>query len=148
MDDETTATQAKLYRSGVCFMNRPLTLKDEIQIHGKPTDFMRHKDHAEVKIGLTNKDPNKIRSSTSKIEACGSILSKVDEDPEHYVEISFNEFHLCISLRRDRNATLSLKLNGTRQFYHSYPNVSTADPMWLVIQPYGIKSIKISNIVK
>lgn len=104
MDDGTTATQAKLYRSGVCFMNRPLTLKDEVHIHGKPTDFMRHKDHAEVRIGLTNEDPDKIRSSTSKMEACGSTLSKVDEDPEHYVEISFSEFHLCISLRRDQNA--------------------------------------------
>lgn len=145
MDDETTATQGKLYRSGVCFMNRPLTLKDEIHVHGRPTDLMRHKAHAYVRIGLTNKDPDDIRSSESKMEACGSTLKKVEIFPEDNTEISFEEFHLRILLRR--NATLSIKLNGTRHFYHSYPEVSTAHPMWLVLQPYGIKSIRISNII-
>lgn len=87
MDDGTTATQGKLYRSGVCLMNRPLTLKDEVHIHGKPTDFLRHKDHAEVKIDLTNKNPHEIRISESKMEACESTISKVDK--EYYTNISF-----------------------------------------------------------
>lgn len=96
MDDETTATQGKLYRSGVCFMNRPLTLKDEIHVHGRPTDLMRHKDHAYVRRGLTNKDPDDIRSSESKMEACGSTLKKVEIFQEDNTEISFEEFHLSI----------------------------------------------------
>lgn len=146
MGDGTTATQGKLYRSGVCFMNRPLTLKDEVHVHGfcKPTDLIRHKNHA--RIGLTNKDPDEIRRSESKMEACGSTLEKVEIFQEDNTEISFEEFHLSICLRR--NATLSIKLNGTRQVHHRYPQVSTAHPLWLVIQPYGIKSIKISNTVK
>lgn len=148
MGDGTTATQGKLYRSGVCFMNRPLTLKDEVHVHGfcKPTDLIRHKNHAYARIGLTNKDPDEIRRSESKMEACGSTLEKVEIFQEDNTEISFEEFHLSICLRR--NATLSIELNGTRQFHHRYPQVSTAHPLWLVIQPYGIKSIKISNTVK
>lgn len=148
MGDGTTATQGKLYRSGVCFMNRPLTLKDEVHVHGfcKPTDLIRHKNHAYTRIGLTNKDPDEIRRSESKMEACGSTLEKVEIFQEDNTEISFEEFHLSICLRR--NATLSIKLNGTRQVHHRYPQVSTAHPLWLVIQPYGIKSIKISNTVK
>lgn len=147
MDDGTTATQGKLYRSGVCFMNRPLTLKDEVHVHGfcKPTDLIRHKNHSYTRIGLTNKDPDEICNSESKMEACGSTLEKVEIFQEENTEISFEEFHLSIYLRR--NATLSIKLNGTRQFHHRYPQVSTAHPLWLAIQPYGIKSIKISNIV-
>lgn len=80
MDDGTTATQGKLYRSGVCFMNRPLTLKDEVHVHGfcKPTDLIRHKNHSYTRIGLTNKDPDEICNSESKMEACGSTLEKVE----------------------------------------------------------------------
>lgn len=97
-------------------MNWLLMFKDEVYIYGKLIDFMCYKDYVEVKIGLMNKDFDKICSLISNMEVFGSILSKVDEDLEYYVEIFFNEFYfkVCILLCCDWNVIFFLKLNGIR----------------------------------
>lgn len=141
MDDGTTATKKDIYRSGVCFMNRPMTYEDRVHLHGSSSDLINRRYQAYVRIGLTNKDPDNLHSFRSKMETCGSTLQRVEIFEEG---LPFSEvFDLRIALRR--NATLSIKLNGNRQPHCVNPDVSDSHPMWLVIQPNGIKSIKIKH---
>lgn len=127
-------------------MNRPMTYIDGIHLHGMQSfsDLLYCRNQPYVGIGLTNKDPNNLRSLESIMDAFRSTLQRVELFQEGL--LSSEEFDLRIALRR--NATLSIRLNGNIKSRCYYPEVSTSCPIWLVIQPIGINSIKISNIIE
>lgn len=147
-DDCTTATQKELYIGGVCFMNRPMEFEEEVHIRGKYTslNIKNHTERINLKIGLTNRDPEKIRSSMDKKDDSRSDLKTVNCIPEENNGIS-EKFHLLISLCRKTSfvCTLAICLNENQQDELVYTNVSIHDPLWLAIDLDGIESIMISR---
>lgn len=147
-DDCTTATQKELYIGGVCFMNRPMEFEEEVHIRGKYTslNLKNHTERINLKIGLTNRDPEKIRSSMDKKDDSRSDLKTVNCIPEENNGIS-EKFHLLISLCRKTSfvCTLAICLNENQQDELVYKNVSIHDPLWLAIDLDGIESIMISR---
>lgn len=144
-DDGTLAFKIQYDQNGVCFMNRPMTCEDEVYLHGSQSlsDLIYIRNQEYIGIGLTNKNPDKFRSSENKMEIFESTLLQVPVFQEGL--FSSRKFALRIALRR--KAVLSMILNGNNRFHLSYPEVSTKSEIWLVIQPNEINSIKISNII-
>lgn len=144
-DDGTLAFKIQYDQNGVCFMNRPMTCEDEVYLHGSQSlsDLIYIRNQEYIGIGLTNKNPDKFRSSENKMEIFESTLLQVPVFQEGL--FSSRKFALRIALRR--GAVLSMILNGNNRFHLSYPEVSTKSDIWLVIQPNEINSIKISNII-
>lgn len=145
MDDGTLAKKIHFNQNGVCFMNRPMTYEDGVYLHGRQifSEKIYIRNQECIGIGLTNKNPDKFRSSENKMEIFESTLLQLPVFQEGL--FSSRKFALRIALRR--NAVLSMILNGNNRFYLSYPEVSTKSDIWLVIQPNEINSIKISNII-
>lgn len=145
-DDGTLAFKIQFDQNGVCFMNRPMTYEDEVYLHGSQSlsDLIYIRNQECIGIGLTNKNPEHLRSSENKMEVFESPLQQVQVFQEGL--FSSRKFALRIALRR--NARLSMILNGNNRFHLSYPEVSTKSDIWLVIQPNAINSIKISNIIE
>lgn len=143
-ENGTRATQDILYRGYVCFMNRPLKPGEEVLLRGDHIEdnLMYHKEHAHIKIGLTNSAPiyNSINSGiTFRDVNCVQELC-----PGKY----FEWFHLRIKLHDSVGCALETCLNGTERNTYTYPAVAAIGPIWLAINPYGIKSIEISKIFK
>lgn len=127
-------------------MNRPLNLGEEVHIRGSP-HYLPSEN--QIRIGLTNQDPKTIigtenKNKTSKCELKSFNYCTCTETQHGHKKKCSKEFHFYISLCQE--ATLSICFNGTKQEYHSYNDVSTVHPLWLVIEPDGTETIWISNI--
>lgn len=145
-ENNSSASQRLLHAGGVCFMNRPLNLGEEVHIRGSPHHLSIEN---QISIGLTNQDPKTIIGTENKKKASKCELRFFNyctctETKHAYKKHCSKEFHIYISLCQ--NATLSICFNGTRQEYHSYNDVSTVHPLWLVIEPDRTETICISNI--
>lgn len=147
-DDCTMATQKQLYTGGVCFMNRPMEFGEEVHIRGIYTslNLKNLRERIYLKIGLTNIDPEKIRSSMDKKDDSRSIFKPVNCIPEENNGIS-EKFHLLISLCGNTSfvCTLAICLNENQHDELLYSNVSIHDPLWLAIDLDGIETIMISR---
>lgn len=141
-ENGTRATQDILYRGYVCFMNRPLKHGDEVHLRGKHIEdnLKHHKEHAHIRIGLTNSAP--IRNSIKS----GITFRDVNCVQELCLGKYFEWFHLRIKLHDSLGCALMTSLNDTERNITIYPTVAAIGPFWLAINPYGIKSTKISNI--
>lgn len=144
----STATQSELVTGGVCFMNRPMKFGEEVHIRGKyaSLNLKGFKEHISLKIGLTEIDPDQIRSSINKKEASRSTFYSVNCVPEED-EGPSESFHLRLSLR-DRNASrcrLETRLNEDQPEYFPDLKVPINGSLWLAIDLYRIKSIMISD---
>lgn len=127
-------------------MNRPLNLGEEVHIRGSPHHLSSEN---QIRIGLTNQDPKTIigtenKKKTSKCELKSFNYCTCTETQHAHKKNCSKEFHFYISLCQE--ATLSVCFNGTKQEYHSYKDVLTVHPLWLVIKPDGTETIWISNI--
>lgn len=131
---------------GVCFINRPLNLEKEIHIRGKlfHREIMHLDGEAFLQIGLTNNNPEDIRKSVNKKRASGSRFELINCIQENGIGNFSEEFHLCISLCSEHACSISICINGTQDYY-KFPKVSISKPVWLVIEPYDMESIKLSN---
>lgn len=98
-DDRATAIQTEMYIGGVCFMNRPMQFGEEVHIRREhtPLNLKDFKDKINLEIGLTEIDPDEIRSSINKKDASRSTFKLVNCIPEENEETSEN-FHLRITL--------------------------------------------------
>lgn len=145
-DNSTTAIQKTIRSDGVCFVNRPMTPEEEMHIRGKRfnREIMHIDREAYLQIGLTNNDPENVRKSVNKRKASGSRLELINCIKEKRIGIFSEEFHLCISLCSEHVCSISICINGT-QYYYKYPEVSIFKPLWLVIEPYDMESIELSN---
>lgn len=141
----TTATQEELYAGGVCFMNQPMKFGAEVHIRGNHTS-LELKQEQILEIGLTNMNPEKIRSSENKKDASRSAFKLVNCIPNENEGISEN-FHLCISLLKENafECTLDICLNEDQHHELLYSKTSIHDLLWLAIGLHGIKSIMISS---
>lgn len=123
-----------------------MNLEEEIHIRGK--QFHREIIHlhgeAFLQIGLTNNNPEEIRKSINKKRASGSRFKLINCIQENGIGILSEEFHLCISLCSEHACLISISINGTQDYY-KFPKVSISKPLWLVIEPYDMESIKLSN---
>lgn len=139
-ENGTRATPKSLYKGYVCFMNRPLGPGDEVHLHGvhDKEKLMRHREHAHIKIGLTNSAP--FRNSIE-----GGIAFQVVNCVQELCPGRFFEwFHLHIMVQASNECALKTNLNDTERCIYTFQNVSALRPFWLAINPYGIKSIDIS----
>lgn len=150
LDNFTRATQMQLYGDGICFMNRPMKLYEKIHIHGYliPISYVLSysishlKDtRANIKIGLTNTDPEKIRETVRQKKSYTRNLVEINcfSDDDRGTDF----FHICICLCP--SATLSISVNGSKPHFYKCQEISSLYLIWLVIELYGIRSIKISN---
>lgn len=123
-------------------MNRPLKPGDEVHLRGKHIEdnLKHHKEHAHIRIGLTNSAP--IRNSIKS----GITFRDVNCVQELCLGKYFEWFHLRIKLHDSLGCARMTSLNDTERNITIYPTVAAIGPFWLAINPYGIKSIKISNI--
>lgn len=123
-------------------MNRPLKPGDEVHLRGKHIEdnLKHHKEHAHIRIGLTNSAP--IRNSIKSRITFRDINCVQELCPGKY----FEWFHLRIKLHDSIGCALMTSLNDTERNNSIYPTVAAIGPFWLAINPYGIKSIYISNI--
>lgn len=129
-------------------MNRPMKFGEEVHIRGKhaPLYLKGFKEHIYLKIGLTEIDPDQIRSSMNKKEASRSTFETVNCVPEED-EGPLDSFHLRLSLR-DRNASrcrLETRLNEDEPEYFPEFKVPINGSLWLAIDLYRIISIIISD---
>lgn len=147
-NDSTTATQAKTYTGGVCFMNRPMNFGEEVHIRGKHTSLhlKDFKEEINLEIGLTEIDPDHICSSMNKKEASMSTFKSVNCIPEED-EVPSESFHLRLSLheRNESMCRLEMRLNEDQSVRFLYSKVPINGSLWLAIDLYGIKSITISQ---
>lgn len=140
----TRARQSKLYENGICFMNRPMQLEEKVYIYGLTSSHVSSPSReirAKIKIGLTNTDPEEIRESVQQKKYYARRLEEVNCISKGDRRVGF--FRICIFLCP--NATLSICVNGTKNILHKYQEISASYPVWLVIEPDEIRSIKISN---
>lgn len=143
----STASQPESYTGGVCFMNRPMKF-GEVHIRGKHTSIYlkNHKEEINLEIGLTEIDPDQIRSSVNKRYASMSNLELVNCIPEENEGLLEN-FHLRLFLR-NKNASqcrLEMRLNND-QPKDILSDVPINGSLWLAIDLHGINSITISHI--
>lgn len=140
----TRATQSRLNEDGMCFMNRPMQLEEKVHIYGLTSSCVKptfRETCTKLKIGLTNTDPEEVRDLVQQKQYYVRGLKEVNCTSEKDRKVGF--FHICIFL--SPNATLSLCVNGTQNYSYKNQEISAFCPVWLVIQPYGIRSIGISN---
>lgn len=139
-ENGTRATQVHLYRRYVCFMNRPLMPGDEVHLRGEHIEenLMLHREHAYIKIGLTNRAP--FRNSIEGGIAFQMVNCVQELCPGRFLEW----FHLHIKVQASNECALKTNLNDTERCIYTFQNVSALRPFWLAINPYGIKSIDIS----
>lgn len=123
-------------------MNRPLKPGDEVHLRGEHIEqnLKYYIERAHIKIGLTNSAPsrNSIKS--------GIVFREVNCAQEKGPGKCFKRFHLRIKLDDSLWFALMTNLNDFVQNIYIYPDLAAIGPVWLAINPYGIKSIKISNI--
>lgn len=147
-DDRTSATQTEMYTGGVCFMNRPMQFGEEVHIRGEHTslNLKDFKDKINLKIGLTEIDPDGIRSSINKRDASRSTFKLVNCVPEENEETSGN-FHLRITLCQKKSCpcALAICLNENQHVEFQYSKKPNFGRLWLAVDLYGIKSIMISD---
>lgn len=129
-------------------MNRPMEFGEEVHIRGKHTslNLKDFKEKINLEIGLTEIDPDQIRSSMNKKDASMSKFNRVNCIPEEN-EGSSENFHLRLFLRY-KNAShcrLEIRLIEDQPVQFLYSNVPISGSLWLAIDLYGIKSINISH---
>lgn len=149
-ENSTKATQKyeNLNENVVCFMNRPMEFEEEVHLYGSThyiPDKSLRKIPAHLKLGLTNIDPNEIHGAKYLKE-----LLQVHSEIDCFLDIDrfgIDCTHLCISLYidDDGDCTLFTRVNGKRDYSHKYPEISPDSPIWLVIEPYKLNEIEISN---
>lgn len=123
-------------------MNRPLKPGDEVHLRGEHIEYnlKYYIERAHIRIGLTNSAPsrNSIKS--------GIVFYKVNCAQEKGPGKCFKRFHLRIKLHDSLGCALMTNLNDIVRNTYFYPTLAATGPFWLAINPYGIKSIKISNM--
>lgn len=127
-------------------MSRPMKREEKIHIRGMP-HHLGNENY--IKIGLTNRNPEKYRELKNKKEASDCTLKTVNyctcpQSEKKILNHCMKKFHICISLCQ--NATLLMCFNDTEQEFYRYSNVSPSFPLWLVIEPDEIETMWISNI--
>lgn len=143
-DNFTRAKQSMQYEDRICFMNRPMKLDEKVHIYGLTSSYSNTtlgETGAKIKIGLTNTDPEKFRETVYQMKDYVRGLQGIDCFSEDGREVGF--FHICIFLCPD--ATLSICVNETQKYFYKYQEISPFYPIWLVIEPYGISPIRISD---
>lgn len=140
LSNGTQAAPRKLYTQELCFMNRPMIKGEKVYLCGKHNEHTvhNHRSHAFLRIGLTNIDPYELTPRQTNIE-----LKKVTCIQEKNGVIA-NDFQLCITLSQS-SAQCTLLIHKTREYHYTYQMASILQPLWLAIEPYGIKSIELKN---
>lgn len=107
-------------KNGVCFMNRPLQRGEEIFVHRTSLSSKI------LKFGLTNRDPETLNWSDEFAD-----LSNVQ-----YHEKTWPPKEKCyIRFSLSGNTSLTVSLDDSQQDLEvfSFENVSSNDPLWLLI---------------
>lgn len=139
-DNYTTAKQSNPYGDGMCFMNRPMKLEELIHIYGHfCSNGSFRESRPKIKIGLTNTDPEEIREAVHQKKYYVRGLEEI----KCFSDDTTDFFHIYICLCS--NATLSICVNGFPEYIYKNQEISPFNSIWLVIEPYGIKSIRILN---
>lgn len=83
-DDRATAPQTEMYTGGVCFMNWPMQFGEEVHIRREHSslNLKDFKDKINLEIGLTEIDPDEIRSSINKKDASRSTFRLLNCVPD------------------------------------------------------------------
>lgn len=139
-DDNRAAVQTKPYGGGMFFTNRPLKLEEKIHIRGfSYSQTSLRESRPTIKIGLTNTDPEEIREAVQQkkyyVRGLKEIKCFLDDDQT----TDFFNIDICLC----PNATLSVIINGLQEYFYKNQEISSFNSIWLVIEPYGIDSIKI-----
>lgn len=149
-ENSTKATQKyeNLNENAVCFMNRPMKFEEEVHLYGTP-HYTPDKSFKEIpvhlKLGLTNINPVEIREAKylkEFLQVHSEINCFLDVD-----SFGFDCTHLCISLNIDDDGTCTLftRVNKNRNYSYKYLNILPDSPIWLVIEPFKINTIRISS---
>lgn len=129
-------------------MNRPMEFGEDVHIRGKHT-ALKLKDfteHIHLEIGLTEIDPDQIRSSMNKKDASRRTFKLVNCVTEENEGTSEN-FHLRMTLCKKKSflCALAICLNEDQYDELPYKKKTNFGRLWLAIDLHGIKSITISN---
>lgn len=144
-DNFTRAKRSRHNEDGICFMNRPMKLDEKVHIYGLTSSYCNAPFkgiRAKIRIGLTNTDPEQYRKPVYEMKDCSRELkefvcfSKDDKAGDF--------FHISICLCPD--ATLSICINEAQNYFYKYEGISPLYPIWLVIEPFEISPIRISEI--
>lgn len=137
-DGNRTAVQTKPYGGGMLFMNRPLKLGEKIHIRGfSYSKTSLRESRPTIKIGLTNTDPEEIREAVQQKKYYVRGLKEIKCFSDYDQTTDFFNIYICLC----PNATLSV--NGLQEYFNENQEISYFKSIWLVIEPYGIDSIKI-----
>lgn len=139
-ENDTQAASKQMFRSDLCFMNYPMKIGKKVYLCGNHDikTLMNYINFAYLRIGLTNINPYDLTTR----EANEIELAKVNCIQEQNGRIHF-KFELGISLCSFVRCTLRIQTN--REYEYTYQKASINHPLWLVIEPYGIKSIELKN---
>lgn len=141
-DNNTTAIQSKPYGGGMFFMNRPMKVQEKIHIYGfSYSNASFRESRPTIKIGLTNTDPEEIREAVHQKKYYVRGLKEIKCFSDGDQTTDFFHIYICLC----HNATVSICVNGLQEYFYKNEEISSFNSIWLVIEPYGIDSIKILN---
>lgn len=144
-DLSKTAYRSWWSRDGVCFLNQPMKLGKAVYITGSRFYLFHYLYHGHfIKIGLTNKNPDQMDKYQSKKTVIEGTLQRYNYCTCHNKNDSIctEGFELIVTLCQ--NAKLSIRLNGADEESYYFPEVSSKDSIWLVMEPCHFDIIQLS----
>lgn len=123
-------------------------LGKEIHIRGICANYSDHffTSSHNLKIGLTNTNPDNIFWSDDSFDTLNALKTSLKPVACKCKTKGWSfEGNFEFSILLLENSKLLIKYENAREEYHSFPDVCTIHPMWLVFELLNVSSIGISQ---
>lgn len=135
---------------GVCFVRQQMNTKlgEEIHIRGMCANYSDHffKSSHNLKIGLTNTNPDKIFESEDSLDTLNALKTSLKPVACQCKTKGWSfEGNFIFFIKLLENSKLLIKYENAREECHSFPDVFTIHPMWLVFELLNVSTIWISQ---